>query len=124
MRTFLISLSLFLAVIGLCLWSFFSNSHDITILYGLAEAIPQPSTEEMLATPQLAEALAATRSFWNEKARLFTISITKHSLATIEVALTQAETYAEAKDLPSFLAARAELLLAITRLHALERTVL
>ena len=124
MRTFLISLSLLLVTVSLCLWSFFIVTRDATALYTLAETIPIPSVEEDLSAPIFAESLDKVRSLWEERRTLFSLGISENTLVSIDRALVTTHAYATARDLPSFVAARAELLLAITRLQALERTFL
>lgn len=124
MRTFLISLVLLLITIGLCLWSFFAVTDATCSLYTLAEQIPIPATESDLRTPAFSAPLLAFRARYESARTLLSIGISKRTLAEIERNLVEAESYALAGDVISFQAARAQLLLSISHLRHLERTVL
>ena len=124
MRTFLISLALLVATIGLCLWSFFAVSSVTGTLYTLAEQIPVPIAEDDLRTPAVTDAVAALQAEFAESRTLLAIGISERTLAEIARSLVAVEIYALAEDLSAFQAARADLLLSIAHLQHLERTVL
>lgn len=124
MRTFLLSLSLLLLTIGLCIWSFVAVNAHTQDLYTLVETIDTPSTEEALADPAVLIAIADFQSTWRSKRFLLEIGISEHTLYEIERALAEIESAARATDLAAFLSARATLSLSVARLRHLEQTVL
>ena len=124
MRTFLISLALLVATIGLCVWSFFAVDSATEALCTLAEQIPAPTTEGDLQAQCVTDAITVLQAEFAARRTLLAIGISERSLAEIARFLTEVETYAHAGDLSSFQAARADLLLSIAHLRHLERTVL
>ena len=122
MRAFCISLSLFLAVLGISVWNFAYVNHQTYVLLTLVESLPIPVDDADVAFADAEQTLAEIRSIWDSEKPWLAISISYNTLATVELALADTEGYAIQRETTDYAVAKETLLLAIERLVKLERS--